>query len=402
MTLEELRKRRAELAQIVAQLGGVANRTEKQNQEFDGATAEFGSVDTEIGRQENLERINARMAAPAVPVVQRSEVRPAAPGPSASIYERLDRLVASMPYGPHRMQAVAADVFQESAPADGGYLLPVDRRELLRLLMSPATVHGLCDTLTTPSNAIELPVDSDPVWSAELAAADVGENVDLVEDKLAFTEFTATLTKSGVLVRVTREMLEDTTGIAQWVLTKLGEKLAWKQHAKAVAAFLASGGKVTVAKTAAAAAGSPPDLANIQKIWASMLPEHRTAAVWIANPAIEPTLQNFVIGNCPVYLPPTGIEGQPFGRLFGRPVFFTEGLPAVGTTGDIGLVAPQTFFGVYKAQGPRLEESIHAEFKRDVVQYRGYLRSVFKSKFATQLARADGTVAGNYVTLATR
>jgi HK97 family phage major capsid protein len=268
--------------------------------------------------------------------------------------------------------------------------------------MPAETLHGLCDTLTTSSNAIELPIDSDPSWSAELAANDVAEDADLTEDKLAFSEFTATLTKSGVLVRVTREMLEDSTGIAQWVLAKLGEKLAWRQHAKCVAACLASGGKVTVPKTAAAPVGSPPDLANLQKIWASMLPEHRARAVWLVNPAIEPTLQNLVIGQIPVYLPPTGIEGQPYGRIFGRPVFFTEGLPAVGTTGDIGLVAPQTFFGVYKANGPRLEESIHAEFKRDVVQYRAYLRSVFKSKFAAQITRSDGTAAGNYVTLATR
>jgi hypothetical protein len=137
-------------------------------------------------------------------------------------------------------------------------------------------------------------------------------------------------------------------------------------------------------------------------VWGAMFSSMRAGAVWLANPRVEATMLNWVIGQCPVYVGPGGVADAPFGRLFGRPVFFIEGLPAVGTEGDLSLVAPQMFWGALKQAGPRIEESIHAEFKKDVVLYRGYVRSCFKSKLSAVVTRPDATTAGNVVTIQTR
>jgi HK97 family phage major capsid protein len=357
---------------------------------------EAEKLQASIVAQERAEKLVAHAAAPA-PRIAKPAVTPAAPKLS-----NLDRFFGGMLPGREALRNAADDIFKESVLADGGYLLPVDRRELQKLIAPVELVHSLCDTIYSTSNATSVPVDEDPVWSANLGAADVNEGAAPTEDKVAFGLRDLSLTKSMVYVRVTNEMLDDSTGIGTYLTSKLSEKLAWALHAKAIAAFKASPAKITVAKTGGAAAGSAPDLANIQKIWTGMLAPMRQKAVWLINPALEPALQNLVIGTVPVYLPPTGIEGAPYGRIFGRPVMFTEGLSAQGTEGDVILVDPSSFWMGLKTSGARIEASAHVEFKNDIVAYKGAVRSGFLSKFSGKITRSDSTEAGNVVTLATR
>lgn len=309
---------------------------------------------------------------------------------------------------PRLIQATAGDLVRESAGADGGYALPVDKRQLEMLLGSPEALHGLCDQLTTQTNAVTLPTDEDPDWSSTMAGTDVAEGAALTEQKPILLTQTLPLVKRGVLVRVTGEMVEDVLGIEQYVLSKSGRKLNFKLGAVAFATWLASPAKITNAKTAGAAAGSPPDIGNLQKMWAQMLPEHQARAIWVMNPQLEPALQSMRLdgaagGTFPLYVPPAGVAGAPYSTIYGRPVLKWEGSPAIGTEGDFMLVCPSAFWCVMKANGPRSAASIHYEFAKDIVAYRSYVRMVCASKFSAPILRGDGVAhAGNVVSLATR
>jgi HK97 family phage major capsid protein len=408
---EKLIERRNDVAGSINVLVAMAERNEDQNKEFDTLTAEFDTLTAEIDRQEKVERINATLEAPAP-----RNVKPTQPGPritggepvARSREEKLGAFIAALPYNDRqRLAATASDIFQEAQGADGGLILPVDKRELQTLLAPPELVHGKCDIVYTNSNSITVPTDEDPDWSSSIAAEDVAEGGALTEQKSAFTSVDVTLAKKGALVRVTREMLEDVANIGTYITNKLGRKLAWKLHSMALAAFVAAPSKVAIAKTSGAAAGSAPDVDNVQSMWGSMLVQHRQNAVWLANPQLETEFQSYVLtatgsGVFPIYMPPGGLASSPYATLKGRPVLYVEGLPAVGTTGDLMLVDPSTFWLGLKTIGPRIEESIHAEFKNDVVQYRGYVRAVVASKFKAQITRPDATKAGNVITLATR
>jgi hypothetical protein len=83
-------------------------------------------------------------------------------------------------------------------------------------------------------------------------------------------------------------------------------------------------------------------------------------------------------------------------------VIYSELCPAVGSEGDLMLVAPDQFFCVMKSGGPRTDVSIHAEFAKDVVGYRSYIRAVCQSKFSSTITRGDGTAAGTVITVAVR
>lgn len=306
---------------------------------------------------------------------------------------------------PRLLVNTAGDLQQESSGADGGYLLPVDKRSLQSLLTPPESIAGRCDPILTGSNAVTFPIDDDPVWSSSMGSADVAEGGTLTETKAQFKTLTTTLVKKGVLVRVTSEMLEDGTNIGAYVLNKTAQKLRWAIDKAAFAAFKASGALKTLTGTAGtyreATAPQNPKLAGVQKMWTSMIPEMRATAVWLVNPQFETVLQGYAVGNQPVYIPQGGISQAPFASLYGRPVIFSELSDALNVAGDIMLADPQSFFLAMKSAGPRTDVSIHSEFAKDVVGYRSYVRAVAASKFSALITRGDGSsTAGNAVVLA--
>lgn len=387
--------KKAELADLV---GGMQNLS---GADLAAAVDKAAALEAEIVTMEKADAMRARVDAPGKRVIA-----PAAPA-AAAAPAVLDAFFGNLPRGARAIQNATGDVFQESAAGDGGYLLPVDKRALISLLLPADTCCAMCDQVFTQSNSITVPVDEDADWSTSLAAGDVAEGAALTESKAAFKSLDLTLAKRGVLTRVTREMLEDNSGIGEYAVNKIARKLAWKLHTVCISAFLASGAKKTIAKTTGAAVGSAPDLANIQKMWTGMLPDHRAGAVWLANPQLETVLQTLSVtgsggGVFPIYIPAGGLSEAPYGKLYGRPVMFMEGLPAIGTEGDLTLVAPSQFYLAMKQAGPRLGVSVDAEFKNDVVVYSGYIRAVCKSKFSAPITRADGSTAGTVVTVATR
>lgn len=390
------------LTQIRADLDAQVEiaRTSNDAAAVDAALAQVESLQAEERRAQRVENLNALRPARTAPAVV-----PAA-SPEVEDAVALDRFVAALPKGLRAIVNAAGDQFQEAANADGGYLLPVDKRKLISLIAPPTLIHSMCDTVYTGSNAVIVPTDADADWSTALDANDVAEGAALTEEKVAFGQVTATLTKAGALARVTREMLEDVSGIGSYVVEKLGRKLGWKLHARCVAAIQASGGKITVAKTGGAAVGSAPDIDNILQMDVSMLNENRSNGVWLANPKLKPYLAKLVLGQVPVFMS-GGTSGAGLAdgipdRLLGRPLFFVEGLPAVGTAGDLIFCDPTSMWQILKSAGPRLEASAEAEFVKDTVLYRGYVRSVCVSKWAATATRVDGSTVGNVVVLATR
>lgn len=292
----------------------------------------------------------------------------------------------------------------EATPADGGYAVPPDaRKNIVSLLNSPESLFGRCDVINTTSNIIELVVDVDPDWSsAGITAADVNEGAAIGDSKPVLAQLSLTLTKQAALVYASSEVMEDAENFGGYITSKSAAKLAWKVNARIFTAIMAAGSKITVAKTGGAAAGSAPDLANVEAMWAKMPTQFRANAVWLANPALEASLRAFVIGTTPVYLSANSMATAPLPTLLGRPVIYTELCAAVGTTGDLVLVDPSTIQGAVKSNGFRTDVSKDSQFDLDLVGFRTIMRSAFKSKFAAVITRPDGTTCSNVVCLATR
>ncbi len=413
LTLAEMLEHRTALLQRIEDLRAEDDKTGNAAEALNAALDEAERLNGDIERAQRFEDIQKKVAEPVRRARPDGSVRKKDPGQFADMNEFYRSIAATMTRGfiDPRLGATntSGDLSREGTGADGGYLLPSDKRGLQILLgQNYETIASRTDILLTPSNSATIPVDDDPQWSTSMGAADISEGGTVTETKPTFKTLTLALVKKGVLVRITGEMLEDGTDIGPYVQNKTVQKLRWAIDKAVFTAMLASGAKVTVAYTSGTTRDGTsklPLLGGVQKMWTSMLEEHRRNAVWIANPQLETTLQNYTIGSyAPAYLPAGGISQAPFATIYGRPVLFSElaGVSGTSTTGtDLVLADPTGFFTVMKNAGPRSDVSVHAEFAKDVVGYRSFVRVVCASKYSATITRGDGSsTAGNVVILA--
>lgn len=66
-------------------------------------------------------------------------------------------------------------------------------------------------------------------------------------------------------------------------------------------------------------------------------------------------------GGIPVYMPPNGAAGTPYGTLFGRPVIPVEQASTLGTAGDISLVDLSQYLLIDKGE-VQSASSVHVRF----------------------------------------
>ena len=89
--------------------------------------------------------------------------------------------------------------------------------------------------------------------------------------------------------------------------------------------------------------------------------------VFLYNPGLLPALVNATVGaggTVPVYMPPGGLSGAPFGTILGRPAIASELCEQVGTPGDLYCVALSEYVGLTKG-GTKLSYSMHVKFLED-------------------------------------
>ena len=113
---------------------------------------------------------------------------------------------------------------------------------------------------------------------------------------------------------------------------------------------------------------------NLCGMYARMLPTSLGNAVWIANIGIFKQLATMALsvgtGGGPVWIGGNYQGGAvsaadaPPATIFGRPVFFSEKVPALGTTGDISFMDP-AYYLVGDRQAMQLSSSEHYAFAND-------------------------------------
>jgi HK97 family phage major capsid protein len=112
---------------------------------------------------------------------------------------------------------------------------------------------------------------------------------------------------------------------------------------------------------------------NLAAMFARMLPSSLGNAIWVASIDTFPQLalmavQGSITNSAPVWMN-NGVIGAPPVSIYGRPVYFTEKLPALGTTGDINFVDP-SFYLLGDRQTIQASASPHFAFNVDKTAYK--------------------------------
>jgi HK97 family phage major capsid protein len=294
----------------------------------------------------------------------------------------------------------------EGSGASGGYLVPVEYEPMLeKIAVEAAIVEPRARQIRMSSATKLVPMlkqTSNPganqgdsaffggvsfVWNAE--GADISN--DKSDPVFDMVEFIAR--KLTGLTVASNEIVEDASSLETDLLRLFGEGLA---HARDFfylrgngvgrpLGILNSPARYTVSRKSS---GNDIEIEDIGDMLSRLTPMSIRNAVWVANPLAIADIITLKIGDSPVWQPDARVEVG--GTLMGRPLLFSEYLPAVGSAGDLILCDFQ-YYGVATRRGIVIASSEHARFDTDQVTWRVTYRGDGKPLLDSTVKLADGS-----------
>lgn len=311
-----------------------------------------------------------------------------------------------------RLRAAAAGTISvEGVGADGGFAVPPDfRTAIIERAFNETALFPRTDNVQISGNSLTYPVDMTTPWGSDgVQAYWTAEGAAITQSKAALQEGTLKAHKLAVLCPVTEELIADSAAFGSYLERKAGEKIEfklshgvlWGTGAGQLLGFMNSPALVTVA----AEGGQSADTIkaeNAAKMYAAMPANKRSSAVWLIHPDAEPQLFTMTISGVPVYVPPGGLSGAPYGTLFGRPVIPHQAMETVGDLGDFAFVDLNSYLTITKG-GIKSETSIHFWFDQDITAAKFTLRAGGQPWWSGAISNRDGSNKQSpFVTLAAR
>jgi HK97 family phage major capsid protein len=458
--IEKLKARLSELHEIGKGIQAKADAekrdlTADEQNELDAVMAEFDTVEADIGRRQRIlaqeERLGtpqARRTTPAAvgsPVPQIDNAAPTAPRdglrntimPTVEQRQRwgfsnfgefcsaVRRGVTNPGSIDQRLiqNAAASTYGSEGVGADGGFAVPPEwRSEIMRLVDGEDSLLARCDQQTVTGNSITYPIDETTAhqttggilgyWDSEAAT--------MAQSKPALKELTLKLNRLTALVPVTDELVEDTAAMSSYVVSKAGEKLAFKVTDAIIngtgvgqpLGIMNAPCKVSVAKIASQVAATF-HAKNAAAMMARMPAASFGRSVWLVNQDVMPQIMQMgfpvtdgtttVAGAGALYMGPGQLAGQSaYGSLLGRPIIVTEACQTLGTVGDVILADLSRYLAVVKGS-VRSDTSIHLWFDQGITAFRFVMRMNGQPWLSAAIARKNGSnTLSHFVSLDTR
>jgi HK97 family phage major capsid protein len=277
--------------------------------------------------------------------------------------------------------------FGSEVPADGGFLIPeVLRSEILQVALEDAVVRPRAQVI--PMNSLRVPI---PMIDSTTNVSSVfggvvcywtEEGAQLVESQATFGRVVLDAKKLTGYAEVPNELLADAPAFSSFFDTIFPRAIAWFEDI----AFMTGTGvgeplgfincPASVQVTAESGQASGTILwENIVKMYSRMLPTALGRAVWIASIDTFPELATMALsvgtGGGPVWMGNYTSPGAntPPVTILGRPVYFTEKTPALGTTGDIAFV-DLAYYLIGDRQMMQSMSSEHYKFQNDKTSFR--------------------------------
>lgn len=432
--LEKLRARLAELHAANEEIIALAERedrdaTEAENETIDANLAEIERVQANVTRLE-------RVAAAATPAGRKVDA-PQSPRATVPASARPDlRTMGFRNLGEFALAARAAGAgdagalgrlqaaANEGQGSEGGFLVPPQFRDAIwQKVAGEGSLMSRCDVVTLDRNELKVPRDETTPWgTAGLQVYWEGEAQQATQSTPALESTTIRLNKLMGLVRVSDEILEDSSSLDVYLRSRAPIVIAHRVSTAIISGngvgrplgLLNSDARITVPKFTS----QPADTVfhhNIVAMWSRLYSQCRANAVWLINHDVEPQLNLMSfrdIGSTPststgvpvpVYVPPGGVSGSPYGSLMGRPVIPVQGCKTIGDEGDIILTDLSQYLVATKSGGIRTDVSMHLYFDFGQQAYRFVFRMAGQPWWTSPITPENGAnTLSCTVTLAAR
>lgn len=387
MTISEMD---VKLAELRAKMGEIqADLTDETRAQLIELKTEFTQVTED---RANLEWLAEQKVTPAVPVVVPDAIVPGdAPEDRTfdSFGEQLQAVHRACIGGhrdPRLAEERAVSGHSEGVPADGGFLVQSDfSNEIFKIAHDGAQFLPRCRTTPVSGNGLTMNVidESSRVAGSRWGGVQAywkGEAGTATAKKVKFAEMNWKLRKLIAISYATDELLEDQSALGSVLSQAFAEEIAFMVDDsifRGDGAAMPAG--ITVAPSfvdQAIEAGQDADTIvyeNLVAMWSRLHARSQPNSVWLTNQNCLPQLMLMTMdvgtGGVPVYLPPGGASGAPYGTIFGRPVLVNEFSPALGDANDI-VLADFSQYQVITKGGLKSDMSAHVKFAEDEMAFR--------------------------------
>lgn len=282
-----------------------------------------------------------------------------------------------------RLTVKAAAGLNEGIGSDGGFLVQPDfSTELLKRAYDTGILASKVKKVPLSTNANGLKINgidensraNGSRWGG-IQAFWENEADQHTSTRPKFRQINLNLKKLTGMCYATDELLQDEAALAAVISEGFAEEFGFRiddaiingQGAGQPLGILNAKALVTVVKEGTQAAQTI-NINNIVKMWSRLNARSQMNAEWYINQDIIPQLftLSLTIGNAgvPVYMPSTGISGQPYATLFGRPVIPIEQCNTLGSVGDIILADLSQYVMIDKG-AIKADVSVHVRFIYD-------------------------------------
>ena len=224
----------------------------------------------------------------------------------------------------------------------------------------------------------------------------LGENQDATPVTGKLRQITLTSHKVGIYTEISREAQTSGVSLETQLRTKLTQAVSFLLDRDFLTGngiskplgVLNSPSKITVARATA----SQVNYQDVYTLYGRLAPECQANAVWVASHSVLPQLMNMQVGNELIFNPITtgGIAGPVPMSLFGKPLLFTEKVPALGTEGDLMLV-DFSQYALGLRQEVVLDISNAPGWTRDVISLRCIVRIDGSSLWQSAITPLNGS-----------
>jgi HK97 family phage major capsid protein len=297
---------------------------------------------------------------------------------------------SSLPDGPELLGKLTENdrirnSFGTNVPADGGFLIPEEfRSDLLLVALEQSIIRQRATVIPMGTQRVSIPsvdstTDATSVFGG-IVCTWVDEGTQPTEVQGKFSATTLDAKKLMAYLTAPNELVADAPAFGGYLDATLPQAIAFEEDYR----FMMGSGAgeplgfvnspaAVIASAVGGQGASTIIVDNLAAMFARMLPSSLGNAIWVASIDTFPQLAMMsvsgILGNStPVWMN-NGVIGAPPISIYGRPVYFTEKLPTLGTTGDICFVDP-AFYLVGDRQTMQASASPHYAFNVDKTAYK--------------------------------
>jgi HK97 family phage major capsid protein len=287
-----------------------------------------------------------------------------------------------------RLRKVQATAMGERTPSGGGFLVPEDMRsDMILASLEAAVIRPRATVIPASTLRLGIPTVDDTTHASNSLFGGLTwnwteENTAVTTTSPAYARIVYEAKKlAAYLGAVPDELVADAGAFAAFASTAVPMGLAWSEDQ----AFMAGTGagqpqgilNAPCAISVTRSTASKVLQIDIVNMVTRMLPQSLNECIWLCSPdVIGQLLQLYLlIGTIPVSsatAPSAWLTGTPGDgwSLLGRPVFVTEHVPKLGTTGDLILVDPKFYVIVDRMRMELATSALGTGFSKDETEFR--------------------------------